>query len=828
MKHQDRFKKKYKIDAIDFVEKADLEFFGVAKTVGIQSILKSYAEKKEMNIEFNDEFNKELVEAFAEAGKKFPYNEKITFKKEIYQLEPTPVNPPIPKSKGVLEDFKDIVSKDVFRENLSAIYVSDDGFLYGTDAHKLIRYKNNDYSEYDGKLINLKLFIDSKGKKLDFVDAKPLQYESVIPKDNPNIVKNLPTYNFYNFSKSVIALKKLLSSDIFNVIFDFKGESFGFNPILMSDVFHFALCKGFDTFTLEYSTPNRAIIFNFKDNSLGLLMPIMVKEDSLMGTTKTTIEQVVSDYGYSKTMPKTKTEKTTKVEVKEVPYKKFEGSVNQTVYVPRRDISYVVLRNGEKLSGNDIIDGVYKIKKMAHGGGVGNENAEMVMNYNKQIAHHTKEMNEAMSKKGEVPAWVVAKMTRSASDLSDATHYMEGKGEEFAKGGTIGNNVHIMDEKSLMNNKSGVIIGDEGTFWLVKTLNGTGLVKKSKVKIIEEMEKGGGVGKKEMILYIIETLSDGNKDVLTDKENNLYIYEKGVLYDTKDGNKKGSSHRMSKINLTILPYKEYETGGGVGDKIAEIKAKIEKAKNNSIMPENLKKQYIEKYEKELAELEPKVDNNDIGFETIMKKTLVSPKGSEVTLRVTYYPDNKNLKYRIYLAGNPEKAFTNKSEMEESYNKILESYKKKNYTIKSSETETYKLGDMWSNDFDYEGMVKYGLKVDENTKLETLRKLFDSFEDVNYHTVSKPLWNAIGMLKEGKKDEAKKLIREFHNLCIEELKEMGVEVEPKMETKETSKVSKKYDYIPQRDIEQIKAKQGTIENKDILDGAYVKKGWKHKK
>jgi hypothetical protein len=246
------------------------------------------------------------------------------------------------------------------------------------------------------------------------------------------------------------------------------------------------------------------------------------------------------------------------------------------------------------------------------------------------------------------------------------------------------------------------------------------------------------------------------------------------------------------------------------------------------MPENLKKQYIEKYEKELAELEPKVDNNDIGFETIMKKTLVSPKGSEVTLRVTYYPDNKNLKYRIYLAGNPEKAFTNKSEMEESYNKILESYKKKNYTIKSSETETYKLGDMWSNDFDYEGMVKYGLKVDENTKLETLRKLFDSFEDVNYHTVSKPLWNAIGMLKEGKKDEAKKLIREFHNLCIEELKEMGVEVEPKMETKETSKVSKKYDYIPQRDIEQIKAKQGTIENKDILDGAYVKKGWKHKK
>ena len=110
MKHQDKFKKKYGIDAIDFVEKADLEYFGIAKTLGIQSILKSYAEKKGINIELNDEFYKDLVEAFAEAGKKFPYNEKIKFDKE-YKLEPTPVNPSIPKSKGVLEDFKDIIER---------------------------------------------------------------------------------------------------------------------------------------------------------------------------------------------------------------------------------------------------------------------------------------------------------------------------------------------------------------------------------------------------------------------------------------------------------------------------------------------------------------------------------------------------------------------------------------------------------------------------------------------------------------------------------------------------------------------------------------------
>ena len=75
--------------------------------------------------------------------------------------------------------------------------------------------------------------------------------------------------------------------------------------------------------------------------------------------------------------------------------------------------------------------------KMAKGGGVDyNENREMVLNDNKQIAHHTKELQSAVKGKN-VPAWVVAKVNRSASDLSDSTHYMEGQGESYADGGSI-------------------------------------------------------------------------------------------------------------------------------------------------------------------------------------------------------------------------------------------------------------------------------------------------------------------------------------------------------------------------------------------------------
>lgn len=82
---------------------------------------------------------------------------------------------------------------------------------------------------------------------------------------------------------------------------------------------------------------------------------------------------------------------------------------------------------------------VYKLanKQYAEGGSVEAENKEMVLNNNKQIAHHTKELQSALKGKN-VPAWVVAKVNRSATDLSDATHYMEGQGESYADGGGVG------------------------------------------------------------------------------------------------------------------------------------------------------------------------------------------------------------------------------------------------------------------------------------------------------------------------------------------------------------------------------------------------------
>jgi hypothetical protein len=72
-----------------------------------------------------------------------------------------------------------------------------------------------------------------------------------------------------------------------------------------------------------------------------------------------------------------------------------------------------------------------------NGGDIANQNALMVMNDNKQIKHHTEELNKVVDTNTTVPAWIVAKVHRSASDLSDATHYLDGVNTEFKNGGNV-------------------------------------------------------------------------------------------------------------------------------------------------------------------------------------------------------------------------------------------------------------------------------------------------------------------------------------------------------------------------------------------------------
>ena len=96
-----------------------------------------------------------------------------------------------------------------------------------------------------------------------------------------------------------------------------------------------------------------------------------------------------------------------------------------------------------------------------------------------------------------------------------------------------------------------------------------------------------------------------------------------------------------------------------------------------------------------------------------------------------------------------------------YIKIFEQY--------ITESKKFKIGDKWSEDFDYAGMLAAGLKVNVNTPTKNLNKLFDSFTDVNYHTVAKGLGIAIDLIEDGDKKGANEYMDMFHKAVKEEAK-----------------------------------------------------------
>lgn len=243
-------------------------------------------------------------------------------------------------------------------------------------------------------------------------------------------------------------------------------------------------------------------------------------------------------------------------------------------------------------------DEIWGIGKYADGGGVESENKEMVLNNNKQIAHHTKELQSALKGKN-VPAWVVAKVNRSASDLSDATHYMEGQGESYADGGGV------EEEEEMDWNKLSDVQEELGKLYKWKNQYGSkgadGKIKQLEerieyLKTNNKYKNGGGVGDVNQVkIEITEQYNDerGNKKNTTKSYDVNYLvnfpnkefieltgtlkpyhtgrdydYEFEVDYFADQEEENYYDENSEKIENEILNkfYNKKETGGGVGDK----------------------------------------------------------------------------------------------------------------------------------------------------------------------------------------------------------------------------------------------------------------------
>jgi len=87
----------------------------------------------------------------------------------------------------------------------------------------------------------------------------------------------------------------------------------------------------------------------------------------------------------------------------------WDGS---TIELPIKDLEYVKSWNESKFK---------------EGGSIEKENKEMIDSQTIEARHHVEELSKILTKKNKIEPWVVAKMERATTDLSDVTHYLEGK-----------------------------------------------------------------------------------------------------------------------------------------------------------------------------------------------------------------------------------------------------------------------------------------------------------------------------------------------------------------------------------------------------------------
>ena len=98
-----------------------------------------------------------------------------------------------------------------------------------------------------------------------------------------------------------------------------------------------------------------------------------------------------------------------------------------------------------------------------------------------------------------------------------------------------------------------------------------------------------------------------------------------------------------------------------------------------------------------------------------------------------------------------------------------------FGIDESEAGDYQLGDMWSHDFDYEGMLKMILTVDPQWTREDLEKLAASARDNNnYHSCTRPLQQAADLMQsDPKSSKIKRLLNDAKKAAKDYLKELGI-------------------------------------------------------
>ena len=123
-------------------------------------------------------------------------------------------------------------------------------------------------------------------------------------------------------------------------------------------------------------------------------------------------------------------------------------------------------------------------------------------------------------------------------------------------------------------------------------------------------------------------------------------------------------------------------------------------------------------------------------------------------------------------------------------------------------EEYQIGSGWTNDFDYDGMLKTGLGTSIDTPIEVLKKISDDFEDVNYHRENSHLQYAIDAIEIGDMAEAEDRLNNFHAEIRKTQEEQGMDIEPTVGKFMASKMEEGEEVTETEEVEEVSSREGS--------------------
>jgi predicted ABC-type ATPase len=145
-----------------------------------------------------------------------------------------------------------------------------------------------------------------------------------------------------------------------------------------------------------------------------------------------------------------------------------------------------------------------KPRTMKQGGKI-NESTAMVLSQNKEIAHHTQELKNALKKNPEVEPWVIGKIERASTDISDVTHYLDGR-TEYAEGGEMESKYMVVETDKTGRKRVMGRYNDYGSAEVYAMMKNDFVLKGRSVsiednegKLVKQFEKGGAIEMKPLL-----------------------------------------------------------------------------------------------------------------------------------------------------------------------------------------------------------------------------------------------------------------------------------------------------------------------------------------